>query len=76
MVWIPPGFAHGFSVLSPIAIFHYKCTGFYNKSSERTLLYNDSTLEINWKVDNHIVSEKDTQGEPLASLDTQFLYKI
>ena len=74
MVWIPPGFAHGFSVLSPIAIFHYKCTGFYNKSSERTLLYNDSTLEINWKVDNHIVSEKDTQSEPLASLDTQFLY--
>lgn len=76
MVWIPPGFAHGFSVLSQIAIFHYKCTGFYNKSSERTLLYNDPVLGIDWKVENRIVSEKDTQGEPLVSLDTQFLYKI
>jgi len=74
-IWIPPGFAHGFSVLSDIAIFHYKCTGFYNKDSERTLLYNDPQLGIDWKVETGIVSPKDVQGVPLGQLDTQFVYK-
>ncbi|HRI48225.1 MAG TPA: dTDP-4-dehydrorhamnose 3,5-epimerase, partial [Ignavibacteriaceae bacterium] len=42
--WIPPGFAHGFAVLSETALFHYKCTAYYNKASEKTLLYNDPEL--------------------------------
>ncbi len=49
-VYIPPGFAHGFSVLSETAIFHYNCTIFYNKQSERTLKYNDPELGIDWKI--------------------------
>jgi dTDP-4-dehydrorhamnose 3,5-epimerase len=59
-IWIPPGFAHGFSVLSKEAIFHYKCTNFYHKESERTILFSDPALGINWKVKNPVVSEKDS----------------
>ncbi|GJQ33432.1 MAG: dTDP-4-dehydrorhamnose 3,5-epimerase [Ignavibacteriaceae bacterium] len=73
LLWIPPGFAHGFSVLSDIAIFHYKCTGVYNKQSERTLLYNDPVLGIDWKTENPVISEKDAQGVPLSILDNPFL---
>lgn len=58
-IWIPPGFAHGFSVLSDYAIFHYKCTQFYNKESEHSINYADKDLNIDWKVDNPIVSDKD-----------------
>ncbi|MDO4726522.1 MAG: dTDP-4-dehydrorhamnose 3,5-epimerase [Porphyromonadaceae bacterium] len=58
---IPRGFAHGFSVLSPMAIFSYKCDNLYNKQSEAGIIYNDPTLNIDWKVPNNkmIVSEKD-----------------
>lgn len=67
-VWIPPGFAHGFSVLSESTIFMYKCTNYYNRESERTLLYNDPDLHIDWKVSNPIVSAKDRQGVVLKNL--------
>lgn len=59
LIWIPPGFAHGFSVLSEEAIFHYKCTSYYNKESERAIIFNDEELKINWKVKEPLVSEKD-----------------
>ncbi len=60
-LFIPRGFAHGFSVLSEEAIFFYKCDNYYNKSSERAILYNDPTLDIKWKVpeEKMIVSDKD-----------------
>jgi len=58
-LWIPPGYAHGFCSLSDEAYFHYKCTEFYDPSSERGVLWNDSTLNINWPVDSPIVSAKD-----------------
>lgn len=67
-IWIPPGFAHGFSVLSDAAIFVYKCTNYYNKESERTLLYNDPALAIDWKVSSPIVSAKDQQGTLLKDI--------
>ena len=58
---IPRGFAHGFSVLSPTAIFSYKCDNLYNKQAEGGIIYNDPTLAIDWKVpvDKMIVSDKD-----------------
>lgn len=62
-VWIPVGFAHGFSVLSEEAIFKYKCTNFYFKKNERTILYNDPQLNIDWKVENPIVSAKDLKAK-------------
>jgi dTDP-4-dehydrorhamnose 3,5-epimerase len=60
---IPEGFAHGFSVLSETAIVLYKCTALYNKESEFGILYNDPSLNINWKIPagKEIVSEKDLQ---------------
>jgi dTDP-4-dehydrorhamnose 3,5-epimerase len=67
-IWIPPGFAHGFSVLSETALFHYKCTNYYHKASERCLLYNDPVLQIDWRVQKPIVSEKDGKGVLLKDL--------
>src|SRR3990172_5617168 len=51
-MWIPSGFAHGFSVLSDEAIFHYKCTELYSKEHERAVRFNDPDLNINWQTDN------------------------
>jgi len=60
-LFIPRGFAHGFAVLSETAIFSYKCDNFYNKESESGILYNDKTLNIDWKLleKDIMVSDKD-----------------
>jgi dTDP-4-dehydrorhamnose 3,5-epimerase len=62
-LFIPPGFAHGFSVLSSIAIVLYKCDAFYNKQSEAGIRYNDEELNIDWQIEpgKEIISEKDMQ---------------
>ncbi|MBS2098591.1 dTDP-4-dehydrorhamnose 3,5-epimerase [Carboxylicivirga linearis] len=59
--FIPQGFAHGFSVLSETAIFMYKCDNYYNREAERGLAYNDTQLNIDWKIpqDKIIISQKD-----------------
>ena len=60
-LYIPRGFAHGFSVLSPTAVFAYKCDNFYNKESEGGIIWNDAELGIDWKLpmSDIILSEKD-----------------
>jgi dTDP-4-dehydrorhamnose 3,5-epimerase len=60
-LFIPAGFAHGFSVLSPTAIVLYKCDQFYNKESEGGIRYDDPSLDIDWQIetDKAIISEKD-----------------
>jgi dTDP-4-dehydrorhamnose 3,5-epimerase len=73
-IWIPPGFAHGFSVLSETAIFHYKCTAFYSKQDERAILFNDPDLNIDWKVEALNISEKDLQGKSFKDIDKDFIY--
>lgn len=60
MVYLPAGFAHGFSTLED-AIFSYKCTNVYHKSSEGGILYNDSLLGIDWQVADPVVSGKDLE---------------
>lgn len=60
MVYLPAGFAHGFSTLED-AIFSYKCTNVYHKSSEGGIVYNDPSLGIDWQVSEPIVSEKDLE---------------
>jgi dTDP-4-dehydrorhamnose 3,5-epimerase len=67
-IWIPPGFAHGFSVLSKEVIFSYKCTNLYNKEAERTILFSDPSLGINWKVKNPVVSEKDSSAKKFSEV--------
>jgi len=58
-LYIPPGFAHGFCVLSDTAIFAYKCTELYNPAAEGGVLWNDPDLQIAWLADNPLLSEKD-----------------
>jgi len=70
--WIPVGFAHGFVSLKDNTIFLYKCTNFYNKSSEMDLLWNDKDLNIDWKVKSPILSEKDKISCKFADLITPF----
>ncbi|MBU2445755.1 MAG: dTDP-4-dehydrorhamnose 3,5-epimerase [Bacteroidetes bacterium] len=72
--WMPPGFAHGFSVLSDEAIFSYKCTAFYDKASERCIMYNDKDLHIDWVIEIPIVSEKDKQGMKFSEIERDFIY--
>jgi len=58
---IPKGFAHGFAVLSEEAVFYYKCDELYNTSAERGILYNDTSLDIDWMIPEkkRIISDKD-----------------
>ena len=65
-MYIPPGFAHGFCVTSDVAEVLYKCTELYHPADERTLLWNDPVLGIDWPVASPVVSAKDTLGVPLA----------
>lgn len=63
MLWIPPGFAHGFYVTSEIAEFHYKCTDYYAPDLERCIRWDDPHLVITWPlVGSPLVSNKDGQG--------------
>ena len=60
--WIPVGFAHGFLTLRNDTIFHYKCSQYYHKASEASVLWNDPDLQINWEIEHPILSEKDQYG--------------
>jgi dTDP-4-dehydrorhamnose 3,5-epimerase len=67
--WVPPGFAHGFVVLSDSADFEYKCTDFYDSADEGSILWSDPDLGIQWPVQNPIISAKDAVAKQLADLD-------
>ena len=73
-LWIPPGFAHGFSVISDEAIFSYKCTNYYSKANERAILFNDPDLNIDWKTSNPVVSEKDLKAALFKNIEKDFFY--
>ncbi len=70
MVWIPPGFAHGFAVLSDYADFLYKTTDYWAPQHERTLLWNDAALAIAWPLAGEpILAAKDREGKRLAEAE-------
>jgi len=70
MLWVPPGFAHGFLVLSEHAIVQYKTTDFYAPEHERVLHWNDPTLNIRWPLEaSPLLSPRDAQGARLAEAD-------
>lgn len=71
MLYIPPGFAHGFSALED-AIFQYKCTSLYHPASEGGINPLDPDLKIDWQVSNPIVSDKDLRLMPYAGFSTPF----
>jgi dTDP-4-dehydrorhamnose 3,5-epimerase len=72
MLYIPEGFAHGFSTLENNTIFSYKCTTFYNKESEGCVLWNDPDLGIDWQVSDPALSEKDKVGKPMKDFNSLF----
>lgn len=70
-LYLPEGFAHGFCVLSETADVFYKCTDFYHPEHERTLLWNDPDVNIQWPVQGEpILSEKDRNGTLLSEIET------
>ena len=70
-LWVPPGFAHGFVVLSEMAEFLYKTTDYYAPAFERCIAWDDPTLAIDWKLAGRqpLLSAKDAQGLPLATAE-------
>lgn len=70
MLWVPPGFAHGFLVISDTADFQYKCTDSYAPEFERTIAWDDVNIGIDWKVEGSlkvVLSDKDRQGSTLKN---------
>lgn len=76
-LFIPKGFAHGFSVLSEKAEVLYKCDGFYNRESEAGIIYNDPVLNIDWRIpaEEAIISDKDKQLPLLKDCKNTFIYQ-
>lgn len=74
--FIPRGFAHGFAVLSDMAIFQYKCDDYYHPESEGGLYLFDPKLDIDWMVDSQkaVLSEKDTRHPMLSDLESPFIF--
>jgi dTDP-4-dehydrorhamnose 3,5-epimerase len=66
MLYVPPGFVHGFCVTSEVAEVEYKCTDVYDPGFELTVLWNDPELRIEWPVEEPLLSPKDLLGKPLA----------
>ena len=67
-IYIPPGFAHGFCVLSEFALFSYKCTNYYIPSAEGGIIWNDPDIGIDWPVSEPILSEKDHRYPALKNI--------
>jgi dTDP-4-dehydrorhamnose 3,5-epimerase len=67
-LWVPPGFAHGFCVLSDVAVVLYKCTALYDPTDEIGVRWDDAAVGIEWPVDHPLVSDKDSALPGLAEL--------
>lgn len=72
MLWVPPGFAHGFETLEDETIFAYKVTNYYNKESEGSIIWNDPTLNIEWETENPSTSQKDNEGDLFQDFKSLF----
>lgn len=70
--WVPEGFAHGFRTLEDNTLFHYNCTAGYNKESEGSILWNDPDLNIDFGIEEPLLSEKDTVGTLFKDFNSPF----
>ena len=75
MLYLPEGFGHAFISLEDNTIFSYKCSNFYNKESESGILWSDEDLNIDWKIDNPILSDKDKILGKLKDFDSPFTFE-
>lgn len=71
-LFVPKGFAHGFSTLKENTRFLYKCTAFYEPQSEDSIMWNDPAFNIDWRVQDPILSEKDKKGRNFESFESPF----
>ncbi|MBA2753877.1 MAG: dTDP-4-dehydrorhamnose 3,5-epimerase [Chloroflexia bacterium] len=74
--WVPEGFAHGFVVTGPHALFAYKCTDRYDRAAEGSLRWDDPTIGIDWPVANPTLSDKDAAAPLLAEIDADRLPRV
>lgn len=72
--YVPPGFAHGFVVLSDTALFHYKCTAAYSPADERSVRWDDPDLAIAWPVRDPVLSARDAAAPRLRDLPPEHLF--
>lgn len=71
-LWVPSGFAHGFKTLADETLFYYDCTEVYNKDSEGSIRWNDPELNIDWGIEDPVLSEKDEQAPLFKDFVSQF----
>ena len=74
LFYVPPGFAHGFIVVSDIADVMYKCTGEYSPEDDRGIIWNDPDIQIRWPIQEPVLSEKDSGHPLLRDADNNFEY--
>lgn len=75
MLWVPPGFAHGFCALTDVAEIQYKITAEYSPEHDRSILWNDPAIGIHWPVTDPVLSDKDAKAPTLAKADNNFTYR-
>jgi dTDP-4-dehydrorhamnose 3,5-epimerase len=68
-IWVPQGFAHGFCILSETALVTYKCTGYYDRTAEAAIRWDDPVIGIAWPVTDPVLSPKDAKAPSLATID-------
>jgi len=72
ILYIPPGFAHGFKTLEDNTIFLYKCSALYNKEAEDSILWNDPDINIPWNIENPVLSDKDKNAKLFKNFQSKF----
>lgn len=72
--YVPPGFAHGFVVLSETVLFHYKCTEFYSPKDELAIRWNDANIGIEWPIKEPLLSERDSRASFLREVPPERLF--
>lgn len=73
-LWIPPGFGHGFQVLSDEAVFAYKCTEYYVPDADRCIRWDDPEIDIHWPVADPVLSDRDASAPVLAEVPPEHLF--
>lgn len=73
-LYVPEGFAHGFSVLEDQTLFTYKCSNYFSKEYERCIRWNDPSIGIDWNVDQPVLSERDSNAPLLADLPADLFF--
>ncbi|UTW62753.1 dTDP-4-dehydrorhamnose 3,5-epimerase [bacterium SCSIO 12741] len=72
LMYVPPGYAHGFVTLAETTLFNYKCTNYYHPESEDGIAWDDPDLGIDWGIDSPILSAKDTQNQAFKDFNSLF----